>query len=174
MRTLIAASVIALAFMPSAANAQTNHSVTVADCSGTEITIKDLADGACTPRIPTPTERPKLVKNEALDSAQRVERDDFRYMQTPNPETGAVRTVRIVGTPFLPEDNESIEFDRQATLMINPVDATLRTLASAFGITTAMADTPKQPSNITVDNRSAEMQRLKENANARILMAHAD
>jgi hypothetical protein len=168
MRNLIAASLIATA-VPFAALANT---VTV-DCSYGELTIERLADGSCMSRIPVPAVRPDIAVQESAQST-RAEPENFHYIQTPDPETGAVRTVRIVGPTYLPEDNDAIEFKRQASIIGNPLNAAFSTFAAAFGIGSAQANEPgdRQQNTITIDNSDSEMERLEARADIRVLAAH--
>jgi hypothetical protein len=84
--------------------------------------------------------------------------------------------VRLVGPTYLPEDNDAIEFERQASLFGNPLNAAFKTFAAAFGIGSAQADEAedRKRSVISVDNSDAEMGRREAHADIRILAAHTD
>ncbi|GAB5507548.1 MAG: hypothetical protein Rhirs2KO_27110 [Rhizobiaceae bacterium] len=160
MRNLFVASAVAITAMIGSAHAQTID----AECAPGDMTIEQLSDPRCMSRIPTPAERPALVRSGNAEQGTMRDRADFSYVETQDPATGEIRTVRVVGTPFLPEDNDNVEFKREASLTANPLNAAFASLASVFAVRAANAG--------EADNGATEIEHLEARADLRIQVAH--
>jgi hypothetical protein len=168
MRKLIAASIIALVAAPVAASAETIE----VGCEHGEITLDRLADGNCLARIPVPTERPEKLETAAATPAPSKTSRNFRYIETPDPETGKARTVRIVGPVYLPDDNDAISLQHNASIASDPLNAVFNGFASLFGVGSAYADEPEKRAAVTLETDHSVKERLEARADIRILAAH--
>jgi hypothetical protein len=171
MRNLIAASVIALAAMPAASFAAETVRV---GCDYGKLTIARLAGGDCMDRIPLPTPRPQAAEVKQTSQASPAEPEDFKFIRSPNPKTGEMRTVRIVGPSYLPDDDEGISLRRQASVTGDALNTAFHSFASLFGVTSAQADDAKAASDnaIEPESDSSAMERLEAHADIRIHAAH--
>jgi hypothetical protein len=171
MRKLIAASVIALSAMPAMSLAA---ETALADCDYGELTIARLADGGCLERIPLPTPRPQAAELKESGQATASEPREFKFTRSPNPRSGKMRTVRIVGPTYLPDDNEKINLRREVSLTGNALDTVFHSFAALFGVTSAQADGAETGSDSAIEPESDEsaMERLEAYADLRIHAAH--
>ena len=160
MRNLFVASAVAIAAMVGSAHAQSIDG----ECAPGDMTIEQLSDPRCMSRIPTPTERPALVRSGNAEQGAMLDRADFSYVETQDPATGAIRTVRVVGTPFLPDDDDNVELKREASLTANPLNAAFASIASVFAVRAANAGES--------DNGAPAMEHLEARADLRIQVAH--
>lgn len=173
MRNLIAASAIALAAMPAASFSFAD--VTLRDgCDYGELTLDRLVDGDCLDRIPVPTPRPQAADVETATQSARAEPEGFEFIRSPNPKTGEMRTVRIVGPVYLPDGNEEIDLRREASLTGDVLNSAVHSFASLLGIASAHAEDAKTVSGnaIEPESNSSAMERLEARADIRIHAAH--
>ena len=171
MRNLIAASVIALTAMPATSFAAETARV---GCDHGELTIARLADSDCTDRIPAPTPRPQAAETKQTSQAAPAVPQEFEFTRSPNPKSGEMRTVRIVGPIYLPDDNGKIDLRRQTSLTGDALNTVFYSFASLFGVTSAQANDAKTASESAIEpeSDSSAMERLQAHADIRIHAAH--
>jgi hypothetical protein len=101
------------------------------DCTSGELTISRLADGACTARIPLPTARPgdpKAVKAAPVR--------EWEFIEAPGAAPGQTRMVRLVGSRFLPDQREMLDFRAHSTAKAGLLSAAFNRTIAYLGFST--------------------------------------
>lgn len=117
------------------------------DCSGGELTLSRLADGECVSRIPLPTSRPHAVKAKAVTPVK-----EWEFVETPGAAPGETRMVRIVGSRFLPDRSERIDFHAVSAANVDPISAVIHR-ATAY----LQADADANPTPTRKPRQALEM-----------------
>lgn len=89
----------------------TAHSSSIgSDYLNGELTLSRLADGECGSRVPLPTARPDTAKSAAPIATQESASQEWEFIEMPGATPGEKRRVRLVGSRFLPDRAEKIDF----------------------------------------------------------------
>lgn len=122
---LLAAAIISV----SGTVATANPAAIGPDCEGGDLTLARLADAGCMSRIPLPTARPDSVKTAAATPVR-----EWEFIETPGVAPGETRMVRIVGSRFLPDRSEKIDFRARASDNAGFINAAFQSTVSYLGL----------------------------------------
>lgn len=96
-------------------------------CLG-ELTLERLAAADCSARIPIPSPRPEMASATVAESAAPA----WEYIETPGAAPGETRRIRLVGSRFLPDPEEKIDFRARAASDAGPISALVQRAAAYF------------------------------------------
>lgn len=128
-------------------------STMAAGCADGELTLERVAASDCAARIPVPTARPD-PQTASFSSARRpaeTSEVEWEFIETSGSAPGETRLVRLVGSRFLPDRNEAIDFRSLSASNVDLVNALFQRAAAYF-----------MNSEPTVAAKSAELETFQE------------